>query len=94
LTIILTITAARRCLPIFTIYSLNPDILLIMCRLVELSSQDVGLKNHGIQEGGGAIPNIFIISHEFQYHSRLLKPIVFHLKIKYSRGGISWLVSQ
>ena len=31
----------------------------------------------------------------FKNHSRLsFRPLVFHLKIKYSRGGISWLVSQ
>lgn len=29
----------------------------------------------------------------FKNHSRLsFRPLVFHLKIKYSRGGISWLV--
>ena len=31
----------------------------------------------------------------FKNHSRLsFRPLVFHLKIKYSRGGISWLVSR
>ena len=31
----------------------------------------------------------------FKTHSSLpFRPLVFHLKIKYSRGGISWLVSQ